>query len=45
MGHVANPYSLLAQADLFCLPSLYEGVAKRIVGSNGLSDPGDGKQL
>lgn len=30
-GQVANPYAILSQADLFCLPSLYEGLPNALL--------------
>jgi len=30
-GHVGNPYAYLRRADLFCLPSLYEGLPNALM--------------
>jgi len=50
-GHVANPYAMMRRCDLFCMPSLYEGMPNAmleamacgapIVASNTEQGPGE----
>lgn len=38
-GQVANPFPLLCQADLFCLPSLYEGLPNALLEAMAVGVP------
>jgi glycosyltransferase involved in cell wall biosynthesis len=38
-GQVANPFPLLSQADLFCLPSLYEGLPNALLEAMAVGIP------
>jgi len=38
-GQVANPFPLLRQADLFCLPSLYEGMPNALLEAMAVGIP------
>jgi len=38
-GQVANPFPLLRQADLFCLPSLYEGLPNALLEAMAVGIP------
>jgi glycosyltransferase involved in cell wall biosynthesis len=50
-GHVANPYAMMRRCDLFCMPSLYEGMPNAmleamacgapVVASNTEQGPGE----